>query len=109
MGNAKRLTFDEVKSLDLFNQILAKAESDANKILKQIHTSQGRDKRRFFTEAQKRAIKSRDKSICYICGKYTDNGVYDHIIPFSKGGKTTIVNGGYCCVPCNSKKSNKVW
>lgn len=36
-----------------------------------------------------------------------DNFHADHIIPHSKGGKTTVENGQLLCPSCNLKKSNK--
>lgn len=45
---------------------------------------------------------------CAICGKPFDvkDMHADHVIPWSKGGKTNIDNLQMLCVPCNLKKSN---
>ena len=37
-----------------------------------------------------------------------EEGVVDHKIPHSKGGKTTVENGQWSCIHCNLKKLNKV-
>ena len=49
-----------------------------------------------------------DKSICPICGKHheIDEMEGDHIIPWSKGGKTTIDNLQMLCKKCNREKGN---
>ena len=56
------------------------------------------------------SIYQRDSGRCQYCG----NGVkrseftYDHVIPRSKGGKTTWENVVAACVPCNQKKSDRL-
>lgn len=46
---------------------------------------------------------------CAICGKSTplDKGAADHIKPHILGGKTTIENGQWTCISCNSAKNDK--
>jgi len=70
------------------------------------------DKRRFFTETQKQFIwhMSKDKR-CAICGKIVkryEDYEPDHIIPWSKGGLTTIENAQITHRNCNKRKSNKI-
>ena len=53
----------------------------------------------------------RDRSRCQLCGRSpaTDLGCnlqLDHIVPFSRGGKTTFENLRILCAPCNLGKSN---
>jgi len=74
-----------------------------------------KDPNRNFNYWEKLAIYYRDKGICQLkisekCkGKTSfDEGVADHKIPHSKGGKTTVENGQWSCIPCNLKKLNKV-
>ena len=45
---------------------------------------------------------------CALCNKPFDlkDMHADHIIPWSKGGKTTLENGQMLCIQCNLKKSN---
>jgi hypothetical protein len=52
----------------------------------------------------------RDNYQCYYC-KVTltsRNKTIDHIFPQSKGGKDTFDNTVACCLPCNSKKGDKL-
>ena len=57
-------------------------------------------------------VLDRDNFRCVFCGKSpaTDIGIklhIDHIIPFSKGGKTTLDNLQTLCQECNLGKSDK--
>lgn len=65
--------------------------------------------RRLFSKLQREYIKILSGNQCQICGKslYKDYHA-DHIIPFSKKGKTTLLNGQGLCSKCNIKKSNKL-
>lgn len=57
----------------------------------------------------RRNIFLRDKNTCMYCGKTSnDKSLFnlDHVIPKSKGGKTTWDNIVLACVKCNSKKGN---
>lgn len=51
----------------------------------------------------------RDKYECQYCGVRCQkhNATIDHIIPKSKGGKTTWSNAVTACSRCNLKKANK--
>ena len=73
---------------------------------------------RFLTKAVfvKRAVKFnrhnvwlRDLGACQFCGvKLTTNEfTYDHVLPQSRGGKTTWENIVCACIPCNSKKADR--
>ena len=53
------------------------------------------------------AVWIRDKGRCVYCGS-TDNLQLDHIIPFSKGGATTVENLQLLCQKCNIRKSNHI-
>lgn len=65
------------------------------------------DKLRDFTESQRRQIFARDNHKCVECGS-EENLEADHILPWSKGGKTHIDNGQTLCEYHNRSKSNKV-
>lgn len=54
----------------------------------------------------KKNILIRDHYTCAYCSSEEDLTV-DHVIPSSKGGKTTWENCVCCCQPCNYKKGNK--
>ena len=64
------------------------------------------DSNRGFTEAQRIAIYRKDKEICKSCNKKIEFKDYhaDHIIPHSRGGKTTVENGQVLCSKCNLSK-----
>lgn len=51
----------------------------------------------------------RDNFQCqYCCDKFPVHKLtFDHVIPQSKGGRTSWQNVVACCHPCNLKKSNK--
>lgn len=53
------------------------------------------------------AVYKRDGGRCVYCGS-TQNLQLDHIIPFSKGGATTLENMQLLCQKCNIEKSNKI-
>lgn len=53
------------------------------------------------------AVYKRDGGRCVYCGS-TENLQLDHIIPFSKGGATTIENLQLLCQKCNLEKSNHI-
>lgn len=48
----------------------------------------------------------RDRFECQYCGSGGDL-TFDHVIPRSKGGKTTWENVITACAPCNLRKANK--
>lgn len=58
-------------------------------------------------------VLDKDNFKCVFCGRSpaTDIGInlhIDHIIPFSKGGKTTLENLQTLCEECNLGKSDRV-
>lgn len=69
---------------------------------------------RIFTHEQRLAIFRRSGGACQIkthCAgeRLTWNDWHaDHILPHSKGGKTTVANGQIACPACNFAKSNRV-
>lgn len=63
---------------------------------------------RKFTDAAKIAAYERQEGVCPVCCEHFEYGQMhgDHIIPWSKGGKTTADNCRMLCCDCNRKKSN---
>lgn len=68
------------------------------------------DNPRLFSYSQRVDIFHRSNKRCQICNTNISwrNWHADHIIPYSKGGKTEVSNGQALCPTCNLKKSNKV-
>ena len=69
---------------------------------------------RQFSEQMKRRAYERQEHKCPYCMKNGNNKEYafnemqgDHIIPWSKGGKTVEDNLQMLCAPCNNEKSDK--
>ncbi|WP_370531392.1 HNH endonuclease [Nakamurella sp. PAMC28650] len=55
----------------------------------------------------KQAVWARDRGACAHCGAGTALE-FDHVIPLSRGGATTVNNLQILCQPCNSRKSNHI-
>jgi 5-methylcytosine-specific restriction endonuclease McrA len=55
----------------------------------------------------KRNVIVRDNHTCAYCGVKTNKLTIDHVIPRSKGGKSTFENCVAACRDCNNKKGNK--
>lgn len=55
----------------------------------------------------KKNVLVRDNHTCQYCGTNKVRLTIDHIVPRSKGGKTTFENCVAACRECNSKKGNK--
>ncbi len=49
----------------------------------------------------------RDRFQCQYCGS-KDDLTFDHVIPRSKGGRTTWENVVAACAPCNLRKGNRL-
>ena len=65
--------------------------------------------KRNFTKRQRLALAKASNWRCAICGCKLDRSFHaDHIIPFSKGGKTDVSNGQALCPQCNLKKGSRM-
>lgn len=64
---------------------------------------------RAFDEKTKVATYEKQKGICPVCGKHFERGAMeaDHIIPWSKGGKTVADNCQMLCMMDNRTKSGR--
>jgi len=58
----------------------------------------------------RRNIYQRDKNTCQYCGKKVDrkNLTLDHVVPKSRGGKSSWINVVTSCIWCNSDKGDKL-
>lgn len=95
---------DTSESLEYRHKILKES------LLSKINNLELKDPKRNFDDAQRQVIFRKNNGICQICGKQCEWNDWeaDHIIPWSKGGKTCIENGQVLCVKCNSKKSDSL-
>ncbi len=83
------------------------------KLLQALPDIEQKDDQRLFTHEQRLAIYRRDGGYCRV--KLTCNGETcewdkweaDHVVPWSRGGKTTVGNGQVACLACNAAKSNR--
>lgn len=68
-----------------------------------------KDPKRAFDETQRRVIYRKYNGHCQICNKKCDWDNYhaDHIVPWSRGGTSTVDNGQLLCPECNLKKGAK--
>lgn len=55
----------------------------------------------------KRSVIVRDGFKCAYCGETRKRFTIDHIIPKSRGGKSTFENCVASCLACNAKKGNR--
>lgn len=65
--------------------------------------------KRSFSERDKRTAYEKQNGICPICGEHHDYSDMegDHIVPWWRGGTTTLDNLQMLCKKCNGKKSGK--
>ena len=68
-------------------------------------TFSGYSQSRYISTTTKKIVFTRDGGSCQCCGK-SDNLEYDHITPFSCGGKNDPLNIQLLCQRCNRSKSN---
>ncbi len=100
-------------STDAIDSVRYRMEFMLRHLLQTHPTLALKDPQRNFTNDQKQAIYRRDGGYCKIkmkCdgAKLTwDEWHCDHIIPHSKGGKTTVQNGQSACIACNTTKGNR--
>ena len=55
----------------------------------------------------RRAVFARDRWTCQYCGSRSSLTV-DHVVPRSKGGRSTWDNIVTCCAPCNRRKGDRL-
>jgi hypothetical protein len=97
-------------STDAQDSIQWRHEFLLRKFFETVQNIEQKDDRRLFSNEQRLAIYRKDNCICQLQIKC--NGVKcewgeweaDHVIPWSKGGKTTVENGQVACPACNSSK-----
>ena len=77
-----------------------------NRFLKGIQDLVPKDPQRSFTTDERIIIWRRDNESCQMCKNKIelDDMHADHILPYSKGGETTLDNAQTLCKLCNTKK-----
>lgn len=106
---ADMLTKDEVKSLDLFKMLLELEDMDEDDLLDEV-LGDDLDPKRCYDGHDKQALYAKTQGKCPYCGTKLEKGFHgDHVVPHSRGGRTTLLNGVGACPSCNLSKSNKVW
>jgi 5-methylcytosine-specific restriction protein A len=50
-------------------------------------------------------VKLRDQYTCRCCGRITEQGQCDHVIPTAEGGSDDLTNLQWLCIPCHETKS----
>ena len=60
------------------------------------------------TEVEWKKLQDKYENRCLCCGRKDMKLSLDHVIPLSKGGRHEIGNAQPLCVPCNSRKNNKI-
>lgn len=58
-------------------------------------------------EEMRQAVFDRDGWVCLDCGA-EDNLCCDHVVPVAKGGETDFENLQTLCIPCNSRKRDRI-
>lgn len=65
--------------------------------------------RRTFNLSQRRTLFDQADGMCCECGQPLPESWHaDHVVPFSRGGSTTVSNGQALCPPCNLRKGATV-
>ena len=101
-------------STDAVDSLLWRHEFLLRKFFEAVPNVELKDDQRLFSHEQRLAIYRRDGGACKIKLKCAgqkcewDNWAADHIVPWSKGGKTIVSNGQVGCIPCNSAKNDEV-
>lgn len=96
-------------STDAFDSLEFRNKFLIEDILSKVPEISQKDDKRDFDEAQRIVIYRRDGGKCKLCGVDCKWGEWhaDHVIPWSKGGKTSVDNGQVLCPECNLSKSDK--
>jgi HNH endonuclease len=66
-------------------------------------------RRRGFSPAQRRVLAFVSGGVCSRCGKQLPEQFHaDHVLPWSRGGRTITTNGAALCPRCNLIKGNRI-
>jgi len=100
-----------IRAFGTWNNALLAAGLQTNHFKRPLANGYKRDK---IPLSIKEAITKRDRNKCCICGASPANDPtvklqFDHIIPVSRGGETTIENLWLLCEKCNLSKLNSTY
>lgn len=112
--NREILSYNELTghSTDSIDSLKRRYEYLFRLFLEYIPNLELKDNIRIFSSEQRLAIYRKNDGVCQVHLKCNgqkcdwDNWQADHIIAWSKGGKTTVENGQVACPACNAAKSN---
>jgi len=106
-----QITETEVVGLDLFDALMDRHDEVSESELVAEVIGAGRDSKRRYRGKVRTRVYQRDGGKCFYCNAVVviERAQIDHVIPWSRGGRTVEMNGVTSCAPCNRKKSNKVW
>lgn len=95
-------------STDAMDSLRYRHEFLKESLLSTILDLEPKDSQRNFDEAQRQVIFRRDRGFCQECGVRCEWNAWqaDHIVPWSRGGKTIVSNGQVLCPSCNAAKSD---
>jgi len=80
---------------------------DARKDWRKIEAKQSpTPESRYVEKSVRDHVFRRDRGACVNCGR-GESLEYDHIIPLSRGGATSVNNLQLLCRPCNRSKGNR--
>lgn len=112
-NNFHNNSYNSDKLEELISKLLIQDESDVDNQVGIYHYVLSGDESKLnirqFKDGAKRAAYERQKGLCAKCGKHFEYEEMegDHIIPWSKGGRTKPENCQMLCRHCNRIKSDK--
>lgn len=106
--NPRLLAFADAARSDSLQDMEYRVEIYKEMILREIPQLELKDPTRTYSQEQRLLIFLKNDGKCANCEKKCDQDNFhaDHIIPHSRGGKTSIENGQLLCPECNLKKSS---
>jgi len=106
-ATADAYTSDDIKALLYTRQRNQERELEHAHAVLAASTSPATRKREPVPRDLRQAVWNRDEGKCVECGSDFDLQ-YDHIIPFSMGGASTVENLQLLCAKCNQTKGGKL-
>lgn len=106
ISNIEGLFEDE--TLDKVHAHIRRGKDNHQRYLRSIDSEPRRNASKHLTKKEVReAVFELHGRACLCCGS-TEKISIDHVIPVNKGGENCISNYQPLCVPCNSRKSDRI-